>query len=240
MHIEDVNRIFQAVRDACDSSAWDHSNFVAADGDTLATARKKYWKNLQVVRGRLRKPETAARTQHRLDFLRAAFDGKIAEEISARRQNTTLGCRLLVKTVIMHSRTKALEHDDVSHLTLQNLCTHSLLRAFSTRQIEREVQTGVQCGDFISDNSFHDKRKKIYGPTVDTTFNYWCDLLTEHVVRGVWTHSALDLRDEWYGAWKTRLGMPTQILDMAYDFANVDQGDQTVIPFSKLKGQKLG
>ena len=142
--------------------------------------------------------------------------------------------------MIVNARNHAIEQKIAAHPTVQNLFTHSLLRSFSTRQIEGELHVGVQCGDFISDQAAGDARKKISAPSVDTTFNYWCDLLTEHVVRGVWTHSALDLRDEWYGAWKTRLGMPTEILDMAYDFASVDQADQTIIPFAKLKGHKMG
>ena len=219
MHIEDANRIFQSVRDACDSEAWDHRSYVAEEGDTPAITRKKYWQNLQVVRNRLRDPATAARTQYRLHFLRAAYDSRVVEEISARRQNGTIGCRLLVKTVIVNARTDAIDQKDTAHPTVQNLFTHSLLRSFSTRQIERELHVAVSCGDFISDQAADDARKKIYAPSVDTTFNYWCDLLTEHVVRGVWMHSALDLRDEWYRAWKNRLGMPTKILDMAYDFA---------------------
>ena len=240
MNIEDVNRIFQAVRDACDGPTWDHREFMATDSDTPAAARKKYWLNLQVVRRRLREPKTAARTQHRIDFVCASYDGIVAEEISARRQHSTLGCRLLLKTVIMHNRMRAIIDANASHMIIQDFCTHSLLRAFSTRQIERQLRVGVQCGDFISDSASHDARKRIYAPSVDMTFNHWCDLLTEHVVRTVWITTALDLREDWYDAWKTRLGMPTKILDMAYDFANPMNGGPNVVHLADSRGKKMG
>ena len=233
MNIESVSKIFQAVRDACDGRTWDHRFFLAADGDSAGTSRDKYRHNLETVRKRLHNPRTAERTQHRLDFLHAAHHSTVVEEISARRRNSTLGCSLLLRAVILHSRTIAIAHDDFAHLTVQNFYTHSLLRSFSTRQIDRELHAGVQCGDFISDRAAHDARKKIYAPSVNSTFDHWADLLTDHVVRGIYMQTALNLRKEWYLAWEVRLGMPTEILDLAYDLMKLEDDDFSVVPFHK-------
>jgi len=217
MDLESHRKIYNTVREACLTGTFDHHNYLSEQNDGLEERRQKYLGHLNTVRQRYYMTETRARTQHRLDFMRAGYESTVAAELSARRAHTTIGARFLMRQILFSGRSRAIQGNDLEHETMQSLFLHPILQGTSPRTIERVVRDGVVTGDFISIVTKDDARKRFFSVSVDTSFDIWCETLTAHVIRGLYMHPALDMRQQWMDAWQTRLGMPKKIIELAYE-----------------------